>query len=145
MDIEPVKTVGLTITGGFFGGILIGYALKKVVKIVAVVVGLFFAGLTYLQYQEIIDMNELLTSTLALDACPCFLCPIENECLELKHHNTCSYLEQWAFFGIEKAKAGIVEKVKKIKVKAKKKVKIKPKVKVKVSKDKNKHKYRNKK
>jgi uncharacterized membrane protein (Fun14 family) len=31
--------------GGFFAGILIGYALKKVVKVVAVVVGLFFAGL----------------------------------------------------------------------------------------------------
>ncbi len=92
-------------------------------------------------------MNELSTSTLALDACTCFLCPIENECLELKHHNTCSYLEQWAFFGIEKAKAGLAEKVKrlkKIKAKAKKKVKVKPKVKVKVSKDKNKHK-RNKK
>jgi len=31
--------------------------LKKVVKVVAVVVGLFFAGLAYLQYQQIIDIK----------------------------------------------------------------------------------------
>jgi uncharacterized membrane protein (Fun14 family) len=37
-------------SGGFFVGILIGYALKKVIKIVAIVVGLFLAGLAYLQY-----------------------------------------------------------------------------------------------
>ena len=50
-------SVGVTIGGGFFAGILIGYALKKVVKVVAVVVGLFFAGLVYLQYQQIIDIK----------------------------------------------------------------------------------------
>ena len=44
----------ITIGGGFFAGILIGYALKKVVKVVAIVVGLFFAGLVYLQYQQIV-------------------------------------------------------------------------------------------
>ena len=50
-----------TIGGGFFVGILIGYALKKVVKLVAIVVGLFSAGLAYLQYQQTvnIDWNKL--------------------------------------------------------------------------------------
>lgn len=43
--------------GGFFVGILIGYALKKIVKVVAIVVGLFFAGLAYLQYQQIVNIN----------------------------------------------------------------------------------------
>jgi len=43
--------------GGFFVGILIGYAVKKVVKVVAVVAGMFFAGLAYLQYQQIIDIK----------------------------------------------------------------------------------------
>jgi uncharacterized membrane protein (Fun14 family) len=38
--------------GGFFGGIVIGYALKKVAKMIAIVVGLFLAGLAYLQYQR---------------------------------------------------------------------------------------------
>jgi hypothetical protein len=87
-------------------------------------------------------VGELSTSTLALDACPCFLCPIEKECLELKHHDTCSYLEKWAILGISKAEIGLMEKAKgleKIKAKAKKKVKVK------VSKDKNRNKYRNKK
>jgi uncharacterized membrane protein (Fun14 family) len=50
-------TLAATIGGGFFGGVFLGYALKKVVKLVAVVVGLFFAGLAYLQYQQIVKIN----------------------------------------------------------------------------------------
>lgn len=46
-----------TVDGGFFVGILIGYALKKMVKIPAIVVGLFFVGLAYLQYQQIVAIN----------------------------------------------------------------------------------------
>ena len=49
--------VAATIGGGFFAGIVIGYAIKKVVKILAIVVGLFFAGLAYLQYQQILNIN----------------------------------------------------------------------------------------
>ncbi|MDP9289267.1 MAG: FUN14 domain-containing protein [Thermoproteota archaeon] len=61
MNTEIMNPILSTIGGGFFVGILIGYALKKVVKIVAIVVGLFFAGLAYLQYQQIvnIDWNKL--------------------------------------------------------------------------------------
>jgi uncharacterized membrane protein (Fun14 family) len=47
----------VTIGGGFFVGGLIGYGIKKVIKIVAVIVGLFFAGLVYLQYQQIVNIN----------------------------------------------------------------------------------------
>jgi uncharacterized membrane protein (Fun14 family) len=57
MDIEHVSSIAAIIGGGFFVGLLIGYALKKVVKILAIVVGLFFAGLTYLQYQQIVAIN----------------------------------------------------------------------------------------
>ncbi len=57
MSAEYISSLGATIGGGFFGGILIGYALKKVVNVAAVIAGLFFAGLTYLQYQQIIDIN----------------------------------------------------------------------------------------
>jgi uncharacterized membrane protein (Fun14 family) len=46
-----------TIGGGFLTGALIGFALKKVLKILAMVVGLFFAGLAYLQYQQIVNIN----------------------------------------------------------------------------------------
>jgi uncharacterized membrane protein (Fun14 family) len=38
--------------GGFFRGLLFGYAIKKVVKLIAVIAGLFIAGLAYLQYQQ---------------------------------------------------------------------------------------------
>ena len=57
MSIEDLSSTAATIGGGFFAGILIGYALKKVVKLVAVVVVLFLAGLTYLQYQQILNIN----------------------------------------------------------------------------------------
>jgi uncharacterized membrane protein (Fun14 family) len=57
MNVENGSSIMATSAGGFFAGALIGYALKKVVKIVAIVVGLFFAGLVYLQYQQIININ----------------------------------------------------------------------------------------
>jgi uncharacterized membrane protein (Fun14 family) len=55
--VESFGPTAVTIGGGFFVGILIGYALKKVIKIVAVIVGLFFAGLAYLQYHQIANIN----------------------------------------------------------------------------------------
>ena len=49
--VESFVPSAATMGGGFFVGILIGYAVKKVIKIVAVIVGLFLAGLAYLQSQ----------------------------------------------------------------------------------------------
>jgi len=46
-----------TIGGGFFDGLLAGYVIKKVIKIVAVIVGLFIAALAYLEYQRIIQVD----------------------------------------------------------------------------------------
>ena len=46
-----------TIGGGFVAGILIGWAVKKVIKLVAIMAGLFLAGLAYLQYQQIASVN----------------------------------------------------------------------------------------
>jgi uncharacterized membrane protein (Fun14 family) len=57
MNTESFLPVAAGIGGGFFGGLLLGYALKKVVKLLAVVVGLFIAGLAYLQYQQITSVN----------------------------------------------------------------------------------------
>ena len=57
MNIESFGPTAATLGGGFFVGILIGYALKKVIKIVAVIVGLFLAGLAYLQYHQIANIN----------------------------------------------------------------------------------------
>jgi uncharacterized membrane protein (Fun14 family) len=55
--IESFASTAATLGGGFFIGILIGYALKKVIKLLAVIVGLFLAGLAYLQYHQIASIN----------------------------------------------------------------------------------------
>src|ERR671922_226041 len=55
--VESFGPTAATLGGGFFVGILIGYALKKIIKIVAVIFGLFLAGLAYLQYHQIASIN----------------------------------------------------------------------------------------
>jgi uncharacterized membrane protein (Fun14 family) len=57
MSVESFASTAATLGGGFFVGVLIGYALKKVIKIVAEIVGLFLAGLAYLQYHQIANIN----------------------------------------------------------------------------------------
>src|SRR5919107_6399241 len=57
MSIESFGPTAATLGGGFFVDVLIGYALKKVIKILAVIVGLFLAGLAYLQSNQIDNMN----------------------------------------------------------------------------------------
>jgi uncharacterized membrane protein (Fun14 family) len=61
LSTEIITSTAATVGGGFFGGLLFGYALKKVVKLVAVIAGLFVAGLAYLQYQQIasFDWNKI--------------------------------------------------------------------------------------
>jgi uncharacterized membrane protein (Fun14 family) len=55
--IESFAPSAATMGGGFFVDILIGYALKKVIKIVAIIAGLFLAGLAYLQYHQMANIN----------------------------------------------------------------------------------------
>jgi uncharacterized membrane protein (Fun14 family) len=55
--IESFGSMAATMGGGFFVGVLIGYALKKVIKLAAVIVGLFLARLAYLQYHQIANIN----------------------------------------------------------------------------------------
>jgi uncharacterized membrane protein (Fun14 family) len=57
MSIESFGPTAATMSGGFFVGILIGYALKKVIKLLAIIVGLFLAGLAYLQYHQVANIN----------------------------------------------------------------------------------------
>jgi uncharacterized membrane protein (Fun14 family) len=57
MSIESFGPAAATLGGGFFVGVLIGYALKKVIKLLAIIVGLFLAGLAYLQYHQIANIN----------------------------------------------------------------------------------------
>ena len=68
MSFDNISSYATTIGGGFFVGVLIGYALKKVIKIVAVIVGLFLAGLAYLQYHQIANINWNKLQMVAEDA-----------------------------------------------------------------------------
>ncbi|MGB7955906.1 MAG: FUN14 domain-containing protein [Candidatus Nitrosopolaris sp.] len=44
--------------GGFLFGAVVGFAITKVMKIAAVVVGLFAAALAYLSYKGLIDVKS---------------------------------------------------------------------------------------
>jgi uncharacterized membrane protein (Fun14 family) len=57
MNVDNLGTVVATSGGGFFTGILVGWALKKVVKLFAIIAGLFLAGLAILQHQQIASVN----------------------------------------------------------------------------------------
>jgi uncharacterized membrane protein (Fun14 family) len=57
MDNNTLSPFAATIGGGFLGGLLLGYALKKVVRLIAIIVGLIMTGLAYLQYQQIASIN----------------------------------------------------------------------------------------
>ena len=64
-DLAPIAG---TIGGGFFIGLIAGYAIKKVIKVVAVIVGLFIAALAYLEYQRIIQVDWTLIQALSQNA-----------------------------------------------------------------------------
>jgi uncharacterized membrane protein (Fun14 family) len=72
MTIESLGPIAATMGGGFFVGILIGYALKKVIKIAAIIVGLFLAGLAYLQYHQIANVNWNKLQTVSEDTITTF-------------------------------------------------------------------------
>jgi len=53
----PVEELLFSAGGGFLFGTAAGFAIKKVMKIAAVVIGLFVAGLAYLSYKGLIDVK----------------------------------------------------------------------------------------
>ena len=53
----PLQELLFSAGGGFLFGAVAGYAIKKVMKIAAVVVGLFVAALAYLWYKGLIDVK----------------------------------------------------------------------------------------
>jgi uncharacterized membrane protein (Fun14 family) len=53
-DIAPFAG---TVGGGFLVGFITGYAIKKIIKLAAVIVGLFIAALAYLEYQRILSVD----------------------------------------------------------------------------------------
>jgi uncharacterized membrane protein (Fun14 family) len=57
MNIENIYSIAATSGGGFIASFLIGYFIKKVIKILMFVLGGILALLIYLQFQEIIDVH----------------------------------------------------------------------------------------
>jgi len=57
MSIEHLWPIATSIGFGGIAGFLIGFAIKKIMKILAVVAGVFFAALMYLESQEIVNIN----------------------------------------------------------------------------------------
>jgi uncharacterized membrane protein (Fun14 family) len=53
----PVEEFVFSAGGGFLFGAVAGYAIKKIMKIAAVVVGLFVAALAYLSYKGLMDVK----------------------------------------------------------------------------------------
>ncbi|MGA9152493.1 MAG: FUN14 domain-containing protein [Candidatus Nitrosopolaris sp.] len=53
-DLAPLAG---TVGGGFLIGLITGYAIKKVVKLATVIVGLFIAALAYLEYMRILNVD----------------------------------------------------------------------------------------
>ena len=57
MDIQNIGTIGTSIVSGTLIGILIGYAIKKILKIGLIILGSFFGGVAYLQSQGLLNVN----------------------------------------------------------------------------------------
>ena len=57
MNYDIFVSKAATIGGGFFMGILIGYFLRKILKLVLFALGGIFSLLIYIQYQGLITVN----------------------------------------------------------------------------------------
>ena len=63
--VESFAPTAATMGGSFFVDILIGYAIKKIIKMVAVIVGLSLSDLAYLQYHQIASINWIKLQTVS--------------------------------------------------------------------------------
>jgi uncharacterized membrane protein (Fun14 family) len=52
-----IENLEFSAGGGFLFGAVAGYAIKKIIKIAAIVIGLFVIGLSYLSYRGWIDVR----------------------------------------------------------------------------------------
>jgi uncharacterized membrane protein (Fun14 family) len=57
MSIEHLSPIATSIGFGGIIGFLIGFAIKKTMKILAIGAGIFFTALMYLEYQNIVNIN----------------------------------------------------------------------------------------
>jgi uncharacterized membrane protein (Fun14 family) len=61
MSVDTFTSIPATIGGGFFGGATSWLCIKEDSQAIAIIVGLFIAGLAYLQYQNVasFDWNRI--------------------------------------------------------------------------------------
>ena len=57
MNTESIISAVTSVGGGFFAGIIVGYFLKKIIKILMFVSGGIVALLLYLQQQQVISVD----------------------------------------------------------------------------------------
>jgi uncharacterized membrane protein (Fun14 family) len=67
VDISSLTSTATSAGLGGISGFLIGYAIKKVVRILLVIVGLVFVAFVFLEYQKLISVNwnKIQTTTIA--------------------------------------------------------------------------------
>jgi uncharacterized membrane protein (Fun14 family) len=84
--------MGSTGGGGFLFGTAAGFAIKKVMKIAAVVIGLFVAALAYLSYKGLIDVKwvtmENVTRSALTNACGQVVHALNNTATQFGAHPT---------------------------------------------------------
>jgi len=71
VSLENISSTLFTVGSGGVVGFFIGYSLKRIIKILAVIIGFFFGALMYLQSQSILNINwdklySVLESTLSI-------------------------------------------------------------------------------
>ena len=57
MNTESIMPTITTVGGGFFAGIILGYFLKRIIKILMFIAGGIVALLLYLQQQQVISVD----------------------------------------------------------------------------------------
>ena len=67
VDIGSLASTATSVGFGGITGFLIGYTIKKVVKVILVIVGLVFVAFVFLEYQKLITVNwtKIQASTIA--------------------------------------------------------------------------------
>jgi uncharacterized membrane protein (Fun14 family) len=89
---------------GFFIGVVIGYALKKVIKLVSIIVGLFLATLAYLQYHQIANINwNKLQAVLSEDV----ITALSNLCMQIPGISSSSGYDHTAAASVAMTNLGI--------------------------------------
>jgi uncharacterized membrane protein (Fun14 family) len=70
MNVSDYAPLVGSVGGGFVRGALAGFAIKQVMKIAAVVIGLFIAALAYMQYQGFIHVDWIRVQSVSQNGIP---------------------------------------------------------------------------